>query len=101
MASLLAAAEIKDHNTAVRVRCGKSTELCRLRLPFEQECARRLQLIFDLCTCDDTVETRLLQIQNLMEVWEWEICTGCWIRNGSIQRSLRVCAGSFKSTNQD
>ena len=72
MASLLAAAEIKDHNTAVRVRCGKTTELCRLRLPFEQECARRLQLIFDLCTCGDTVETRFLQIQTLMEVWEWE-----------------------------
>ena len=72
MASPLAASEIKNHNAAVRVRCGETTELCRLRLPFEQECARRLQLIFDLCTCDDTVETRFLQIQNLMEVWEWE-----------------------------
>ena len=72
MASLLAASGIKGHNTAVRVRCGETTELCRLLLPFEQECARRLQLIYDLCTCDDTVEARFVQIQNLMEVWEWE-----------------------------
>ena len=72
MACQLAASEIKCHNTAVTARCGETTELCRLRLPFEQECARRLQLIFELCNCEDTVEARFLQIQNLMEVWEWE-----------------------------
>ena len=72
MASVLAASEIKNHNAAVRVRCGETTELCRLRLPFEQECARRLQLIFDLCTWEDTVEARFVQIHTLMEVWEWE-----------------------------
>ena len=72
MACQLAASEIKCHNTAVRARCGETTELCRLLLPFEQECARRLQLSFALCNCEDTVEARFLQIQNLMEVWEWE-----------------------------
>ena len=72
MANLLAGSEIKCHNTAVRARNGEPTELCRQRLPFEQECARRLQLISEICTCEDTVEARFLQIQNLMEVWEWE-----------------------------
>ena len=72
MASLLAASEIKNHNTAVRVRGGKTTELCPLRLPFEQERARRLQLIYNLCTCKDTFEARFVQINTLMEVWEWE-----------------------------
>ena len=72
MACQLAALEIKCHNHAVKVRCGETAGPSRPRLPFEQECARRLYLIFERCKCDDTVEARFLQIQNLMEVWAWE-----------------------------